>query len=177
MSLQEYRRVATALRKQKMEAEKKNMKYCKGSLKKTGDVTGGNMKFWFSSSTPEQKYWGRALVWFINPVEAIYTKYTRKRTLLCMGAWRGETQRGLFCSPALQVLWLQVCTMIPICYSTSPFNFTSKLVIKLKNTKNLKGPLDSDAKHLKKYFSFNRAKAWMEKPMTKRRARTWLRVL
>lgn len=29
----------------------------------------------------------------------------------------------------------------------SPFNFTSKLVIKLKNTKNLKGPLDSDAKH------------------------------
>lgn len=64
--------------------------------------------------------------------------------------WRGETQRGLFCSPALQVLWLQGCTIIPICYPISPFNFTSKLVIKLKNTKNLKGPLDSDAKHLKK---------------------------
>lgn len=176
MSLQEYRGVATALRKQKMETEKKNMKYCKGSFKKTGDVTGGNTKSWFSSSTPEQKYWGGTQVWFINPIEAIYMKYTRKCTLLCMG-WRGETQRGLFCSSALQVLWLQVCTIIPICYSTSPFNFTSKLVIKLKNTKKLKGPLDSDAKHLKKYFSFNRAKAWKEKPMTKRRARTWLRVL
>lgn len=145
--------------------QKENMKCCKGELKHRIKM---RCSWWghealISIQHPRTEIWGQGpQVWSVNTVEAIYMKYTRKSPQLALWGAEGETQRVLLCSPDSKLVtlpaWPPKCydhkyvPTPPLCYFISPFIFISKLVIRLKNIKNLKGPLDSDAKHLKNIF-------------------------